>query len=70
MQLTKIDPGEERIIFKTLTEESARVRLEELGIASGEQVKIISCELGMVLIEIRGNKLAIDRETAECILVY
>ena len=43
--------------------------LRELGIIEGERVKILSTDHKAVIIEVKGSRLALDRDVAHAILI-
>ena len=44
-------------------------RIREMGLVSGTQVKVISNNLGMVVLEVHGQRIALGREMSQHVLV-
>lgn len=61
--------GEERKILKVITRDDEKMRLQQLGFLDGETVKVVSIVNGIIVLEVKGARLAIDGTTASKILV-
>ena len=64
MPLTMADPGVDQLIKKVGGREDTRKFLENLGFVAGEPVKVISKISGNVIIDVKGTRIALDRNLA------
>ena len=69
MPLTIAPVGREIRILKVLAEEGVRRHLENLGLTTGAEIKVLSASGGSVILLVKNGRLAIDRDLAVKILV-
>lgn len=69
MPLTMAQPGEYNLIKKVGGRPETRQFLENLGFVVGGQVAVITKAGGNVIVEIKGARVAVNREMAAKIMV-
>lgn len=69
MPLTMATPGEVNLIKKVGGKAETRLFLENLGFISGGQVSVITRIGGNVIVEIKGARVAVNRDMAAKIMV-
>lgn len=67
--LSSLKKNESGIICEVAGECSARNRLCELGLNKGVSVQIVKNDIGPLILEIQGHKLAIGKGLADKILI-
>ncbi len=69
MPLTMAQPGEYNLIKKVGGQPETRQFLENLGFVVGSRVAVITKAGGSVIVEIKGARVAVNREMAAKIMV-
>ncbi len=69
MPLPLAPRGEPLTVKKVLAAEAEKRHLENLGIAAGAVLKVLSGAGGSVIVQVRGARLALDRGMAMKIVV-
>jgi len=69
MPLTMAQPGECSLIKKVGGRPETRRFLENLGFVAGGEVSVISKTGGNVIVEVKGSRVAVNREMAAKIMV-
>ena len=69
MPLTLARPGEVNTIKKISGRDSVRHHLETLGFIVGEHVTVVSVISGDVILNIKGSRIALNREMAQRIMI-
>ncbi len=69
MPLTLAGSGESHIIRKIGGKPEIRKHLENLGFVIGENVQVVSCLNGSLIVAVKNARIAISREMAQKIIV-
>jgi len=69
MPLTLARPGEVNTIKKISGRDNVRHHLEDLGFVVGEHITVISVISGDVILNIKGSRIALNREMAQRIMI-
>ena len=69
MPLTMAQPGESNLIKKVGGKPETRQFLENLGFVAGGRVSVITEIGGNVIVEVKGTRVAVNRDMAAKIMV-
>lgn len=69
MPLTMVRPGEDNLIKKIGGKPETRQFLENLGFVAGSRVSVISSIGGSLIVEVKGARVAVNRDMAAKIMV-
>jgi len=69
MPLTLARPGEVNTIKKISGRDNVRHHLEDLGFVVGEHVTVVSVISGDVILNIKGSRIALNRDMAQRIMI-
>lgn len=69
MPLTMAKAGEINTIKKVAGKEETRRFLENLGFVAGSQVAIVSKISGSMIVDVKGSRVAVNKEMANKIMV-
>ncbi|MCI8514430.1 MAG: ferrous iron transport protein A [Lachnospiraceae bacterium] len=69
MPLLFAKPGEENVIKKIGGKPEVRAHLENLGFVSGGRIRVVSAIGGNLIVNVKGSRVAISRETAGKIIL-
>lgn len=69
MPLTMVRPGTCNLIKKVGGKPETRRFLENLGFVAGERIAVISRTGGNVIVEVKGTRVAVNRDMAAKIMV-
>lgn len=69
MPLTFANPGDQAMIQKVGGGQEVRAHLENLGFVSGSSITVISIISGNVIVNVKGSRVAINKEMANKIMV-
>lgn len=69
MPLTMVRPGEDNLIKKIGGKPETRQFLENLGFVAGGRVSVISSIGGSLIVEVKGARVAVNRDMAAKIMV-
>ena len=69
MPLTRAKAGEINTIKKVGGKEETRRFLENLGFVAGSQVAIVSKISGSMIVDVKGSRVAVNKEMANKIMV-
>ena len=60
---------EELTVFRIGTDEKTRKHLQSLGLVLNSKIRLIACSHGNVIIEVKGIRLAMNKDVATKIFV-
>ena len=69
MPLTMAQPGEDNLIERVGGRPEIRQFLEKLGFVAGGTVSVVTRTGGNVIVEVKGSRVAVNRELAAKIFV-
>ena len=69
MPLTMAQPGERNLIKRIGGEPETRQFLEDLGFVAGGTVSLVSRIGGSVIVEVKGARVAVNRDMAAKIMI-
>ena len=69
MPLTMLNPGESASIVRVGGNEETKRFLENLGFVAGSEVKVISCNEGNIIAQIKESRVAVSKGIANKIMV-
>ena len=61
--------GQKMKILKILTDEKTKKHLENLGLAVGQRVTVLSAEGGAVILRVKDGRMALDRQMSAGIFI-
>ena len=69
MSLTMVSIGEQKIIREIRAKEQVKRHLQNLGFITGEKIEVISENNSVLILMVKGSKIALNRGMANKIIV-
>ena len=69
MPLTFLKPGDHARVRRVRGADEVRRHLENIGFVSGSAIRLVAAQRGGVIVEVKGAQVALDRASAQKVIV-